>query len=237
MKQTTTQTAKQRKKRGDKRRRPRPALEYIDVTKSHGETQTVGPITTSIAAGEIVALTGHNGSGKSTLLSAAAGLIETSTGRVRIHGHDAGELPSRAVVSYVPDHPVLYDDLSVQEHLDYLTRLHGTTPEAMDADEILESLGLAPRRHDLPSTFSRGLRQKTTLAIALCRPFSLLLVDEPFSGLDEHGREGLLGWLQRIKDRGDTAVVATHESGALSWFDRVLTLDDGLLISDSGAGR
>ena len=90
---------------------------------------------------------------------------------------------------------MLYDDLSVHEHLEYTSRMHGGTGEEELLDELVDTWDCAGRVDDLPSQFSRGLRQKTAAAVALCRPFSLLLVDEPFVGLDASGRQAFLDLL------------------------------------------
>ena len=140
-------------------------------------------------AGQSVALVGHNGSGKSTFLAMAAGLLELSDGEITVLGEPAGSSPARAAVSYLPDAPVLYDDLSVREHLAYVAALHGVPIDEADLDELLDRLGLRDRADDLPARFSRGLRQRTSIALGLVRPFELLLVDEPFVGLDASGKE------------------------------------------------
>ena len=213
-------------------KKPEPVLHFSDVTKHYGEVHALGPVSIEVPASQLVALLGHNGSGKSTLLAIAAGLLEPSGGTATIRGATAGEQPARAVVSYLPSEPMLYDDLSVEEHLEYLTRLHGSTPSAHDARQLLAELGLEQRVGELPSTFSRGLRQKAAIAIALCRPFSLFLVDEPFSGLDLQGRDALVSILERIRDEKSTAIVATHALDELKAFDRVLVLDHGCLAFD-----
>ena len=137
-------------------------------------------------------LLGHNGSGKTTLLRMAAGLLEPSAGTATILGSPVGTLDARAATSYLGDQPVFYDDLSVWEHLEYIAKLHGHDEWEPHATDLLETLGLFDRRDDLPMTFSRGLRQKAAIALAFIRPFELLLVDEPFVGLDRTGRDALL---------------------------------------------
>lgn len=207
-------------------------LSFSSITKHHGETRAVGPLSLQIEAGQSVALLGHNGSGKSTLLALAAGLLEASDGSVTVFGEPAGEQAARAAVSYIRDNPVLYEDLSLREQLEYLTRLHGSEPEAHDVDQLIERLGLSSRVDDLPSTLSRGLRQKAAIAVALCRPFALLLVDEPFAGLDPAGQIALLDILEQIRNDNGSVVVATHDHRMLSRFDRALVLSDGQLVYD-----
>ncbi len=212
-------------------RRPSAAIDAVGIEKSYGDVVVLGPLDLSVERGEAVVLAGHNGSGKSTLLGMVAGTIESSGGRVSVFGRPPGSLLSRGAVSYLPDTPVLYDDLSVVEHLDHISRLHGDH-QADRVDDLIDRLGLRLRCDDLPSRFSRGLRQRTALAVGLVRPFDLLLVDEPFVGLDRSGRTALLGLIDEARQRGATVVVATHEPTLLQDFDRCVGLHDGDLVFD-----
>jgi ABC-type multidrug transport system ATPase subunit len=205
------------------------------VSKSYGDLVALAATSLRIPAGQRVALIGHNGSGKSTFLKMAAGLLDPSEGTIEISGSPAGSLEARASTSYVPDDPVLYDDLSVREHLTYISSLHGVEPEAEDVDALLERLGIAHRADDLPARFSRGLRQKASLALAFVRPFDVLLVDEPFVGLDAPGKEALLGQLDSVHAAGQTIVVATHEPTFVERVDRCVALRDGEVIHDGTA--
>ena len=135
-------------------------------------------------------LVGPNGAGKSTFLGLAAGLIEPSNGDAWVQGAKLGTLTARAATSYLPDAPVLYDDLSLNEHIEYIARMHNTQDWEDYADDLLDMFNLTERADDLPSRFSRGLKQKTALILGLIRPFSLLLIDEPFVGLDTPGPGG-----------------------------------------------
>ena len=151
-----------------------------------------------------------------------------------IDDHPAGSLAARAALSYIPDNPVLYDDLTLMEHLLYVGRLHGVDGEEADerAEALLEHLNLAHRADHLPATFSRGLRQKTSIALGLIRPFSLLCVDEPFVGLDQPGKNALLELLAEAHDQGATLVVATHSLEFATVAQRCLALRDGTLSYD-----
>jgi ABC-2 type transport system ATP-binding protein len=169
-----------------------PVLVAKGLGKDYDVTVALDDVTVRVGEGERVIVVGPNGSGKTTLLRITAGLLEPSSGRVEVVGAPPGSLSARAATSYVPDTPVLYDDLSVAEHLEYVGRLHGNEAWEDSAEELVERLGLEERVDDLPARFSRGLRQKTSIALGLVRPFSLLLVDEPFVGLDAGGRQALL---------------------------------------------
>ncbi|MFN3218146.1 MAG: ABC transporter ATP-binding protein [Acidimicrobiales bacterium] len=215
------------------KRKRRPLLVCRDLVKDYGDMRALGPLSLTVEKGEAVALIGHNGSGKSTLLSLIAGLIEPTDGKVEIFGVAAGEAPARAVVSYLPDTPVLYQDVSLREHLEYLSRVHGSTPEEQHTPALLDAFGLTARLDDLPSDFSRGLRQKAAITIGVCRPYGLLLVDEPFSGLDRTGRATFIDLLRQIRDDGGSVLVATHDPQAMEVFDRVVTLEQGVVIDDT----
>jgi ABC-2 type transport system ATP-binding protein len=171
---------------------PIAVLKTSGVSKTYGDLVALEPLDLSVPEGQRLVLVGHNGSGKTTLLRMAAGLLEPSEGEISIVGSPAGSLDARAAVSYLPDNPVLYDDLSVLEHIEYVCRLHEAEDWQDRAVGLLDLLSLTDRADDLPSRFSRGLRQKTAILLGLIRPFSLLLIDEPFVGLDPPGRAALI---------------------------------------------
>jgi ABC-type multidrug transport system ATPase subunit len=192
-------------------------------------------ISVDLARGELVALVGANGAGKSTLLQLAVGLLEPTSGDVLVEGSAAGSLDARRSLSYISDQPSLYDDLTVNEHIEYVSRLHGGPARPESADELLDLLNLTPRADDLPARFSRGLRQKTSIAIGLIRPFELLLVDEPFVGLDAPGKVSLLELLDEANADGAAIVVATHDPQYVERVDRCIALRDGEVIHDGRA--
>ena len=208
-----------------------------NLRKSYGELVALDSVNLTVAENEQVALLGLNGSGKTTLLRIASGLLEPTSGKIVVGGHKAGSLQARSAVAYIPDNPVLYDDLSVSEHLEYVARLHGKKDWKPLAEELLERLYLEHRRDDLPSTFSRGLRQKVSIALAFVRPFEVLLVDEPFVGLDHPGRDSLLELLQDSADNGAAVIVSTHQSDFLGQATRCLGLREGGIVYDGKPSR
>ena len=212
-----------------------PALEVAELSKDYGDLIALHPLDMTVDAGASVALIGHNGSGKSTLLRMLAGLLEPSDGDIEIAGWPVGSLEARATTSFLPDDPVLYDDLSVREHVEYVSRLHGGAGWDDYAAGVVERLGLMDRVDDLPSRFSRGLRQKTSIVLGLVRPFSLLLVDEPFVGLDASGRRAMFELLDEVRADGAAVVVATHEPAFVERVDRSVALRDGEVIFDGVA--
>ncbi|MCB9404252.1 MAG: ABC transporter ATP-binding protein [Microthrixaceae bacterium] len=214
---------------------PAPALSAVGLTKTYDGIVALQPLDLSVPVGQSVALIGHNGSGKSTLLRMAAGLLEPTEGTLEVAGFEVGDIDARATTSYLPDDPVLYDDLSLREHVEYVSRLHGGDGWDDYAEGLCSKLGLSARLDDLPATFSRGLRQKTSIVLALVRPFSLLLVDEPFVGLDQPGKAVLLELLQEVHDDGAATVVATHDPAYVDRVERSLALRDGEVVFDGVA--
>lgn len=208
------------------------AVMTTGLVKTYGDVDALGPLDLTIAEGETVVLIGHNGSGKSTLLSIIAGMLEPSEGEVMVAGSSPDSIRVRQLRSWLPDNPVLYDDLSVREHLEFTIRMHGGTGDEPIIGDLIDRLGLNGREDDLPSQFSRGLRQKTAAAVALVRPFFILLVDEPFVGLDTSGRAALLELFADAKAGGATLIVATHDREMIDSFDRALILEDGQLVYD-----
>ncbi|HWD09184.1 MAG TPA: ABC transporter ATP-binding protein [Actinomycetota bacterium] len=203
-----------------------------NLTKSYGDLVALDHVSVRVGAGEQVALLGLNGSGKTTMLRISAGLLEPTSGKVLVAGKQAGTVDARRAVSYIPDGPVLYDDLSVNEHLEYVARMHETADWESQAQDLLERLGLAHRADQLPSTFSRGLRQKVGIALAFVRPFDVMLVDEPFVGLDTPGRAALLELLRTSAEDGAAVIVSTHQTEFLRQATRCLGLRDGTKVYD-----
>lgn len=213
------------------------ALSVAGLSKYYGDVAALEELDLEVPAGQSVVLVGHNGSGKSTLLSMIAGVLEPTDGDVLIHGQANDTLQARAELSWLPDAPVLYDDLSLWEHVEYISRMHGGSGDDPFLIELLERLGVEDRKDHLPSQFSRGLRQKSAIAVALCRPFSILLVDEPFVGLDASGRLALLELIDEARDNDATVLVATHDPVVIDRFERGLMLENGELIHDGPASE
>ena len=212
-----------------------PALEAIGLTKTYDELVALHPLDLTVGVGESIALIGHNGSGKSTFLRMAAGLLDPTDGDLEIAGFELGDVEARATTSFLPDDPVLYDDLSLREHADYISRLHGGEGFDDYAESLCNRLGLGDRIDDLPARFSRGLRQKTSIVLALVRPFSLLLVDEPFVGLDQPGKVVLLELLDEVHTDGAATLVATHDPAYVDRVGRSIALRDGAVVFDGKA--
>ena len=203
--------------------------------KDYGDGMGLTSLDLEVDPSELVMLVGPNGAGKSTFLGLAAGLIEPSNGAAWVLGAKLGSLGARAATSYLPDAPVLYDDLSLNEHIEYIARMHHTQDWEEYADDLLEIFNLKDRADDLPARFSRGLKQKTALILGLIRPFSLLLIDEPFVGLDTPGQEALVEILGDVAEQGAAVVCSTHQMDLTPKATRCIGLRDGELSYDGPA--
>jgi ABC-2 type transport system ATP-binding protein len=218
-----------------------PPLQATGLTRHYGRLVGLEHLDLEVAAGECVALIGANGSGKSTAVRTIAGLLEPSEGSVRIAGHDPhvepGAEAARAAVALVPDSPLLYDDLTVRQHLELVALAHGIVDDDISQriDGLLERLGLTPRAGFLPAELSRGMRQKTALACALIRPAELLILDEPVVGLDPPSQALLGELLLEARGAGVAVLLTTHQMGfADGVADRAVLLDEGHVL-DSGS--
>ena len=169
-------------------------------------------------------------------MRAIAGLLEPTAGTVRVCGHDPHAEPeaeqARAALAIVPDTPLLYDDLTVRQHLELVTLTHGVGED--EIDDLLERLGLGARTGFLPRELSRGMRQKTQLACALVRPAAVLMLDEPVVGLDPPSQALLHELLLEAKRNGTAVVLTTHQMAfAEGLADRAVMLDEGE-VADRG---
>jgi ABC-type multidrug transport system ATPase subunit len=209
-----------------------PVLRARGLGRSYDGYIALGSVALEVAAGELVALVGPNGAGKTTFITLAAGLLEPTSGTVEVDGAAAGSLEARRALSYLPDTPVFYEDLSVAEHLGYLAALHGVEDPAPRIDSLLERLGLAEWHEGLPAELSHGMRQKASIALAFVRPFSILLADEPFDGLDPPSRAVLFELLAEARSGGAAVIVSTHRPDVIAAAGRCVGLRDGRLEYD-----
>jgi ABC-type multidrug transport system ATPase subunit len=209
-----------------------PVLRAQGLGRSYDGYIALGSFTFAAGPGEFVALIGPNGAGKTTFLNLAAGLLDPTSGRVEVAGEIPGSLAARAALSYLPDTPVFYEDLSVAEHLEYVAALHGMDDPGARIDELLDRLGLAGWEDALANELSKGMKQKASIALALVRPFDVLLADEPLDGLDPPSREVLFELLAEIRAAGAAIVVSTHRPDVIAAADRCVAIRDGRLAYD-----
>jgi ABC-2 type transport system ATP-binding protein len=209
-----------------------PTLRARGLGRSYDGYIALGSFNLEVAGGELVALIGPNGAGKTTFLNLAAGLLEPTSGTVEVDGEAPGSIAARRALSYLPDSPVFYEDLSLVEHLEYVAALHGAEDPSARIDELVDRLGLAGWEDALGSELSKGMRQKASIALALVRPFKVLLADEPLDGLDPPSREVLFELLAETRAAGAAIVVSTHRPDVIAAAGRCVAIRDGRLAYD-----
>ncbi|HET7446161.1 MAG TPA: ABC transporter ATP-binding protein [Solirubrobacterales bacterium] len=212
-----------------------PLLRAAGLRREYDGFIALDSLDLTVGAGELVALIGPNGAGKSTFLNLAAGLLESSSGAVTVSGQLAGTIEARRDLSFLPDTPVFYEDLSIAEHLGYIAALHETEDAAARIEALLEGFGLAEWDDALASELSHGMKQKASIALALVRPFRVLLADEPFDGLDPPSRAVLFDLLAEARAGGAAIVVSTHRPDVIAAAGRCLGIREGRLAYDGTA--
>jgi len=209
-------------------------LQFDQVDKRYGAVYALRGLTLNIAAGECVAVAGRNGSGKTTLLRAAARLVRPSRGTIAFSG---GTEDGKAAIGFVAHATMVYDELTAEENLIFFARLQQLAEPKTRAGELLREVGLEDRKDSLVRTFSRGMRQRVAIARALLAQPSLLLFDEPATGLDTESSMWLTDHLRKLRDTGCTILMSLHGDSELARLaTRAIRLEDGGVIADTRRG-
>lgn len=212
-------------------------IRFENIDKRYGGLYALRRISVEIAAGECVVLAGRNGSGKTTLLRIAARLVRPSSGSVTFQDSDKNAIAAGSRVGFVAHATMVYDELTAEENLVLFARLLGIAEPGARAAELLEEVGLSDRRSSLVRTFSRGMRQRMAIARALLNGPTILLLDEPATGLDPQAVSWLAGTLRSMRDAGRTIVMSLHgESEISSLATRAIRLEAGSVMADTRTG-
>jgi heme exporter protein A len=212
-------------------------LRFEDIDKRYGGLYALRRVSLTIAPGECVVFAGRNGSGKTTLLRIAAQLVRPTRGSIRFSGASGGGEARAVRPGFVAHATMVYDELSAEENLLLFARLQGTRQPENRVSALLEEVGLSERRASLVRTFSRGMRQRVAIARALLHEPSILLMDEPATGLDPQGVCWLAEALRRLRDSGRTILMSLHgESEISSLGTRAIRLDAGAIAADTRTG-
>jgi ABC-2 type transport system ATP-binding protein len=207
-----------------RQRRAAPVLEVDGLSKSYGERAALREVSLDVSRGELLAVLGPNGAGKTTLLSILAGITKPDAGRIdRANGE----------VGWVPQQAGLYRRLTVEENLKLFARMEEMEDVEGTIERMLDQTGLAERRHDQVSSLSGGNQQRINIAIGLMGDPSVLLLDEPSSGLDPSQRVRLWEFVAGLSKSGAAVIYSTHQIEEASHYgDRLVVLADGETIFD-----
>jgi len=211
------------------------AIETINLTRNFGKLTAVNNLNLQIPTGSLFGLIGPNGAGKTTTLRMLAGLLDPSSGEIQINGitTDDGWREVRKQIGYMPDFFGVYEDMLVWEYLDFFARCYDLPTERRQAvsDELLELVDLNEKRDAYVQSLSRGMRQRLCLAHTLVHDPSVLLLDEPASGLDPRARVEMRELLRELGAMGKTIIVSSHILAELAEMcDSIGIIERGQLV-------
>ena len=191
-----------------------PLLQASGLSRYFGQFQAIQTLDLEIHPGEIVVLTGPNGAGKTTLLLCLSGLLRPTSGNILVEGYDLyqDEREAKQRLAFVPDVPRFYQELTAWEHLRFISMAFGIEQEwERQAARIFKEFGLWENRDMYPHNLSRGMRLKLGIALALIRPFKVLIMDEPTSALDAESTGVLLEKMISLRDMGCAILLTSHD--------------------------
>lgn len=185
-----------------------------NISKKYGDFTALKDLSFEVKAGEILCLLGANGAGKSTTINILLNFIKPTSGISKINEVDVlrNPLKTKGFLTYIPENLMLYPTFNAVENLDYFTRLSGKKFNSKELEQILLEAGLEHGAHQKRiSTFSKGMRQKVGIALAIAKDSKVLLLDEPTSGLDPKSSNEFISLLTKMKNNGVAVLMATHD--------------------------
>jgi len=207
-------------------------IETRRLVKHFGLKPVLRGVDFQVERGEFVALLGPNGAGKTTLLRILASLARPNMGSVRVAGYDLPRQAAsvRSMLGVVSHLPLLYGDLTAEENLRFYGRMYGVPHLERRVGEVLELVGLRAQRRELVRAFSRGMQQRLSIGRAILHDPELMLLDEPYTGLDQDAALMLDDLLRQVVTRGRTVVMTSHDlSRAASLAPRIDILSRGVI--------
>jgi len=212
------------------------AVEVVGLTKRFGELLAVDHVSFKIEKGEIFGFLGPNGAGKTTTIRMLTGIMEPDAGSVLIEGINLAKHPLEAKMRMgcIPEVGNVYQDLSARENLDLVGRFYGLSKSERKSrsEELLAALGLSDRGDDYVRTFSKGMRQRVSIACAIIHRPAVLFLDEPTEGLDVHSRRVIIDLVKKMNAQGSTVVWTTHNiEEANRLCQRVCIINKGRIVA------
>jgi heme exporter protein A len=188
------------------------AIRARGVTKAFGHQAALRGVSLDLAEGEFLALFGPNGAGKTTLIRILCSLTRPSAGSVHVKGQDLGQAATavRRHIGLISHNPLLYGDLTAEENLRFFARLYDVPQAEARIDALLHQVGLSARRRDAVRTYSRGMLQRLTIARGILHDPAIVLLDEPYTGLDLQAADMLGQVLQELAISNRTVLMTTH---------------------------
>jgi len=211
------------------------AIEVRGLAKYFGRFSALRDLTLAVAAGEFVALFGKNGAGKTTFLKILAGLSNPSSGTFTIQcAGAAGPYASRGAIGYLSHNTSLYLDLTALENLRFYSQMMDVSADDESLTKRIEEVGLAGREREPVRNYSRGMQQRLAIARAFLHDPGILLLDEPFTGLDQAGSNFLKSYLLRARSRGKSCIMAIHDAPlGYEMADRLIIIEKGIAAFDA----
>ncbi len=209
------------------------AIDVQNLVKKYGDKTVVNDVTMSVAEGEIAGFLGANGSGKTTTIRVMCGLLTADSGGGTVLGFDlkTEQHKIKNQVGYMTQKFSFYEDLSIEENLDFVARLHQLSPYKQYVRETLHSLGLTSRRHQLAGSLSGGWKQRLALAACIMHKPKLLLLDEPTAGVDPKARREFWDEIHALAANGMTVLVSTHYMDEAERCHRINYISYGNLLA------
>ena len=207
-------------------------LEVSHFTKRYGKTVACDDISFQLPDGSVTVLLGPNGAGKSTLMKGIIGFLRFE-GQVLLGGEPNTAPQSRRAIGYIPEIPSFYPNLTVEEHIEFLARAYRLRDYRERAEALLQRFCLDEHRAKLGSELSKGLAQKLNICLGLLTRSSVVLLDEPFIGLDPHAIKELKNTVEELRAEGAALLISTHiiDSVDMLW-DRTIILKSGKMRCD-----
>jgi heme ABC exporter ATP-binding subunit CcmA len=211
-------------------------IEVRGLAKHYGRFSALRNLTLTIADGEFIALFGRNGAGKTTFLKIVAGLFRPSSGAFRIQVAGANESRFvRGAIGYLSHNTSLYADLTAIENLRFFASLQNAPTGDEFLMEKIRQVGLSGRETEPVRNYSRGMQQRLAIARAFLHDPGILLLDEPFTGLDQAGSDFLKSYLLKAHSAGKTCIMAIHDAPlGYEMADRLVAIDKGVVALDIG---